>query len=81
MTQKIIKVGNSAALTLPKEFLQEANLHIGDEMIVETNAATQMFMAKTTKQAGKMNLTPEFFAWLDEISKKYNVVIKKLART
>lgn len=81
MIQKIIKVGNSAALTLPIEFLQEANLHIGDEMIVETSVAAKMFMAKKTKQTGRMNLTPEFFAWLDEISKKYKVVIKKLART
>lgn len=81
MVQKIIKVGNSAALTLPKEFLREARLHIGDEMFVETNATAQMFLAKTKRQMGKMNLSPEFFAWLDEISLKYKNVIKKLART
>ena len=36
MIQKIIRVGNSAALTLPKEFLEEAGLKIGDEMIDNT---------------------------------------------
>lgn len=81
MIQKVIKVGNSAAVTLPREFLQETGIKIGDELIIETNVAAQMFLAKTKKQAGKMNLTPEFYAWLDKISRKYKDVIKELART
>ncbi|OGG22221.1 hypothetical protein A3D03_04700 [Candidatus Gottesmanbacteria bacterium RIFCSPHIGHO2_02_FULL_40_13] len=40
MIQKIIKVGNSAAVTIPKEFLLETGIRIGDEMIIETNTAT-----------------------------------------
>lgn len=81
MLQKVIKVGNSAALTIPREFLQETGIKVGDELIVETNSAAQMFLAKTKKLAGKMNLTPEFYTWLDKISKKYKDVIKELART
>jgi len=30
MTQKIIKTGNSAALTIPSELLKSLNLQIGD---------------------------------------------------
>ncbi len=81
MIQKIIKVGNSAAVTIPKEFLTETGIQIGDELIIETNVAAQMFLAKTKKQAGKMSLTPEFYTWLDNISEKYKDVIKELART
>lgn len=81
MIQKVIKVGNSAALTLPREFLQETGIKVGDELVVETNVAAQMFLAKTKKHAGKMSLTPEFYTWLDNISEKYQDVIKELART
>lgn len=78
--QKIIKVGNSAALTLPKEFLQEAGLRIGDEMAVETNAKMKMFLAKPKDQAGGSTLTPEFKKWLDDFVQEYRPVLKKLAR-
>lgn len=79
MIQKIIKVGNSAAVTIPKEFLLETGMRIGDEMIIETNSSAKMFLAKTKKNSGKMSLTPEFYSWLDKISDKYKDVIKELA--
>ena len=78
--QKIIKVGNSAALTLPRDFLVEAGLRIGDEMAVETNAKMKMFLAKPKEQAAQKTLTPEFKNWLDDFIKEYRPVLKKLAR-
>ncbi|KKS97527.1 MAG: hypothetical protein UV73_C0008G0047 [Candidatus Gottesmanbacteria bacterium GW2011_GWA2_43_14] len=80
MIQKIIRVGNSAALTLPKEFLEEAGLKIGDEMMVETNHRAKAVYAKPSADSSKMNLTPEFYNWLDRIGQKYEKTIKKLAR-
>jgi antitoxin component of MazEF toxin-antitoxin module len=35
MKQKIIKVGNSAAVTLPASFVREGNLKVGSEVLVE----------------------------------------------
>jgi len=40
-----------------------------------------MFLAKTKKNSGGMSLTPEFYSWLNKISKKYKTVIKELANT
>ncbi|MCG2686415.1 AbrB/MazE/SpoVT family DNA-binding domain-containing protein [Candidatus Parcubacteria bacterium] len=31
MTQRIIKTGNSSALTIPREFMEALNLEVGDE--------------------------------------------------
>ena len=80
MIQKIIRVGNSAALTLPKEFLDETGLQVGDEMMVETNKRARAVYAKPAVASAKMDLTPEFYNWLDTISQKYEKTIKKLAR-
>lgn len=79
MLQKIIKVGNSAAVTLPKEFLQEARFHIGDEIALETNAQMRMFLGKPKKEAYKSILTPEFKDWLDSFINEYKPILKELA--
>ena len=35
MLQKVIKVGNSAAVTIPKYFLEKSSMKIGDKVFVE----------------------------------------------
>ncbi|HLB60692.1 MAG TPA: AbrB/MazE/SpoVT family DNA-binding domain-containing protein [Patescibacteria group bacterium] len=70
MKQKIIKVGNSAAVTLPKEFLRQKQRNMGDRsMRVKDEALSSI----TT-------VAPEFKKWLDAISIKYEEAIKELAR-
>ncbi len=78
-TQKIIKVGNSLAVTLPVAFVRDGNLKMGDELVVETAPVYQTMVIKPKKMANKKQLTPEFFNWLDNVSKKYEDVIKELA--
>jgi antitoxin component of MazEF toxin-antitoxin module len=39
MTQKIIKTGNSAAVTIPAEMLKALNLQIGDKTEAKMNFA------------------------------------------
>lgn len=78
-TQKIIKVGNSLAVTLPASFVRDGNLKMGDELVVETAPVYQTMVIKSKKMAGRKHLTPEFFQWLDNVSKKYEDVIKELA--
>ena len=80
MIQKIIRVGNSVALTIPHEFLKETGLKAGDELAVETYSALKMFLAKPKDQAKSKSLTPEFKEWLDKFIKDYKPVLQKLAR-
>ncbi|MDO9028338.1 MAG: AbrB/MazE/SpoVT family DNA-binding domain-containing protein [Candidatus Roizmanbacteria bacterium] len=78
-TQKIIKVGNSLAVTLPVAFVRDGNMKVGDEVVVETMATYHTAMIKPKKIANKKLLTPEFFQWLEKTTKKYEDVIKELA--
>lgn len=79
MIQKIIKVGNSAAITIPKEFLKETKMKVGDEVVVEENSQNKILLIKPKNRADSPSLTPEFFSWLDDISKKYKEVMIELA--
>jgi len=78
--KKIIKVGNSAAVILPSSFVKEGNLKIGDEVIVETIPRYQTAMIKPKKDKKTFNLSPEFFYWLEKVNKKYEELLKELAK-
>lgn len=39
MTQKVLKVGSSAAVTIPKKSLDELGLKIGDEVSIDIDRA------------------------------------------
>ncbi|MBI2029435.1 AbrB/MazE/SpoVT family DNA-binding domain-containing protein [Candidatus Gottesmanbacteria bacterium] len=79
MIQKIIKVGNSAAITIPKEFLQSANYKIGEEVALEINTPMRTLVVKPKSQAAKKTLTPEFKDWLDGFMEEYQPILEKLA--
>lgn len=79
--QKIIKVGNSYAITIPAEFVKEGNLAVGDELLVEHNAQYgSMYVRKNDKNV-KPGLTPEFFEWLGNTIEEDKELIKQLANT
>ncbi len=42
MTQKVLKVGSSAAVTIPKKSLKELGLKIGDEVRVAVDVKTRV---------------------------------------
>jgi antitoxin component of MazEF toxin-antitoxin module len=69
MRQKIIRVGNSAAVTLPKKILQEKGLKIGQEAEIEISPADK----QTT-------LSPEFLNWVDTYIEKNRPALEELAK-
>ncbi|MEK9179122.1 MAG: AbrB/MazE/SpoVT family DNA-binding domain-containing protein [Patescibacteria group bacterium] len=79
MLKKIIKVGNSLAVTLPAQFVKETNLKAGSELYIETNSENKTMLLRDKKAKYQVNLSPEFFSWLNEVSKDYADVIKELA--
>ncbi|HSH31133.1 MAG TPA: AbrB/MazE/SpoVT family DNA-binding domain-containing protein [Candidatus Saccharimonadales bacterium] len=46
MTQKVLKVGSSAAVTIPKKSLDELGLKIGDKVTVEVDVKTKSFVIR-----------------------------------
>jgi antitoxin component of MazEF toxin-antitoxin module len=65
--QKIIRIGSSAGVTIPKKQLDELNLNTGDEVKVSL---------EPVKQDGQAKLMREY----DEFVKQYGQTLKNLAK-
>lgn len=79
MVQKIIKVGNSFALTIPKSFIDETGFKAGDELFVQQDIKNKAILITIKDNVSRMKLSPELFTWLDTIENKYSDAIKQLA--
>lgn len=80
MTQKIVRVGNSAAVTIPKAFLDEIKLQIGDEIEVQNDKDLQMMIIKPKGSKTQTHITPEFKNWIDEFMSENSDTLKELAQ-
>ena len=79
MIQKVIKVGNSLAVTLPADYAKKSKIKAGDKVYVETDNTKKMMLIKDQSERYTTGLTPEFFSWLEKTTKKYEKTIKELA--
>lgn len=79
MEQKVIQVGNSFAVTLPRDFVKKKNLKAGQKVFVEADADMDMVQIRTNNRA-VVSLTPEFKHWLDRVTEEYEHAIKELAK-
>jgi putative addiction module antidote len=80
MLQKILKVGNSFALTIPKSFINKTGFKAGDEVFVQQEPSSKSLIITTKDQAKKMKLSPDLFSWLNDMEEKYSDAIKDLAK-
>ena len=80
MLQKVIKVGNSVAITLPKDFLNNAGIKAGDRVHVDVDKSTDV-MVVSSKENPFMGISPDIAHWtvkfimnnlqaLEELAKK-----------
>lgn len=53
MTQKVIKVGDSAAVIIPKKSLKELGIRFGDEVRVEVNNKTKVVSFRPVAKVSK----------------------------
>ncbi len=76
MTQKIIKVGTSSAVVLPKEYLKKLNLRAGDTIFITLNEKKGIFEIDPEIKrvdAGTLDWTKKFI-------KKYRPALEALAK-
>jgi antitoxin component of MazEF toxin-antitoxin module len=80
MKQKIIAVGNSAAVTIPKGFLKESDMQIGDEVIVETDLAENSVLIKFGQESKKISISGDLNDWADDFIEKFRPALEELAK-
>ena len=82
MIQKIIRVGNSAAVTLPKSVLEESGVKIGTKVNVSYKADLGNFVVEIPKKYKPIHaiIDKEVYAVANDLLKRYLPAFKKLAR-
>lgn len=53
MTQKVLKVGSSAAVTIPKDILRELGVRIGDRITLHFNKAKRAVVIESQSKPSK----------------------------
>ncbi|MCR4278507.1 MAG: hypothetical protein NUV81_01220 [bacterium] len=73
MKRKVIKVGTSAAVIIPKEALLEEGMKIGDIIDVE------FLKGVSTSQKRKERIDPSILLYAEECMKEYKGLMKLLS--
>lgn len=81
MIQKIIKVGNSIAVTLPKAIVEETGFTAGDQVEITTSKKPFGVLLQPHKKIlrEKSGITPEFVRSVDEFIETYRPALEELA--
>ena len=75
MTQKLLRVGSSAAVTIPKKSLKELGLKIGDEVRVDIDTKEQVVIIEPARKVRK-----ELLTWTDRFISEYRSALEALAK-
>ncbi len=76
MTQKVLKVGTSAAVTIPKESLKELGLKVGDRVMVKVDRQKRMVSIRPIAR----ELNKELISWTEKFIERYRPALEALAK-
>lgn len=75
MAQKILKVGSSAAVTIPKKSLEELGLKIGDSVRLEVDKIRKAVVVELFPKVDE-----EILDWTRKFIKRYRKALEALAK-
>lgn len=80
MKQKIIQIGNSVGVIIPRDVLKETGLKNGSRVYVEKDPNGATIYITRKEKLFTSSITPDFLAVLDKVNKKYKTALKRLAK-
>lgn len=79
MQQKIIKIGNSSGMTLPKTVMEDLNLRVGGMVSLSKNPDKKSYNLSTGGKNTTTSITPHFLKVLERANNTYAQALKELA--
>ncbi|MEK7565568.1 MAG: AbrB/MazE/SpoVT family DNA-binding domain-containing protein [Patescibacteria group bacterium] len=80
ITQTIYQVGNSVAVTIPRNILEEMNLKIGQEVVVEKAlGASAVVISPVVKAKTNALISADFKRWLSSFLEEDKDLLAELA--
>lgn len=81
MLQKVLKIGNSLGVTLPKSFVEKNKIRTGMEIDVNHNNGSVTFSTKIPKSTQYEAISDkEFLDTIKEVESKYKNALDQLAQ-
>ncbi|MEK7500012.1 MAG: AbrB/MazE/SpoVT family DNA-binding domain-containing protein [Patescibacteria group bacterium] len=83
MAQKVLRVGSSAAVTIPKKTLDELGIEIGDKVFTYTDSKNGRIIYSKKRIDDFVMLTKrdkELLAWTNDFIKRYKQDLKALTK-
>ena len=77
MDQKIIQIGSSGGVTIPKKGMDELGVKVGDQVETEINFAEKTYTVKF-KSKGSHAVDPALLQWTDEFISKNRELLERL---
>ncbi|MDP3974385.1 MAG: AbrB/MazE/SpoVT family DNA-binding domain-containing protein [bacterium] len=81
MEQKIVQIGNSAGVVIPKSILSNAGLKVGSKVRVQKDPNGKTIILSQGNKAVISSLSPDFVEAVKKVNKKYGEALKNLANT
>jgi putative addiction module antidote len=78
LTQKLYRNGNSVAVTIPKEYLEELQLKEGSEVVVEKRAEEVVITSR--KQILAQDVDGKFAKMVDDFISEHEDVLQELSQ-
>lgn len=78
MQQKVIRVGNSLAVTIPKEFVNELGIKAGQKIFVDVDGQLDTMLVRTKRTTP--SITPAFKKSIEKLMKRHADAFRELAR-
>lgn len=82
MAQKIIKIGSSVGITIPKETLSELGLSVGDKVRISVTQEGNggRLSVEPEREAKIQELRPDVVVWTKSFVEKNRELLKRLAQ-
>jgi putative addiction module antidote len=81
MEQKIIQIGNSTGLIIPKTILTQLGFQEGSFVVIELDQINEgLIITKRDAKQKKRTINPRFLETLDKVNKQYAKALEELAR-
>lgn len=81
MVQKIIQIGNSTGIIIPKNLMNSLGFKPGVEVSIEEDTQHKtLTVSKKGVKIARTSITPYFLNILDKVNKQYGKALKELAQ-
>ena len=79
MAQKVIQIGSSIGVTIPKDMAEQMKIHVGDAVEVNVNKAEGSLSVVPSAQKRKASVDRELVNWIEDAIERYRPALEALA--